>query len=140
MRISDWSSDVCSSDLLDTPEGLYARPGTSYAADFIGAANLVRVLAQQTGDGAVLVDIPGGRISVPGPAPGPETYLAARPEHIGMHGDGQPGRIPAQVEFRRDLGFKATYALRLVEERKSTRLNSSHKSAHGMPFSLRKKK
>jgi iron(III) transport system ATP-binding protein len=103
-------------DQLDTPEGLYARPGTSYAADFIGAANLVKVLAQETRGDSLLIDIPGGRISIAAPTPGPDACLAARPEHIGMHDDGeQPGRIPAQVVFRRYLGFKATYALRLAD-------------------------
>src|SRR5690606_27632039 len=74
------------------------------------------VLSQQADGDTALVDIPGGRISVPAPAPGPATSLAARPEHITIHDDGnQPGRIPARVVFRRYLGFKATYSLELAD-------------------------
>ncbi|MVW70395.1 ABC transporter ATP-binding protein [Bordetella sp. 15P40C-2] len=103
-------------DQLDTPEGLYARPVTSYAADFIGAANLIKVQVQQPQGSDVLVDIPGGRITVPGPTPGQDTMLAARPEHVEMHADsGAGGRVPAEVIFRRYLGFKATYALCLAD-------------------------
>ena len=119
-------------DQLDTPEGLYARPGTSYAADFIGAANLVKVLSQQTHDHSVLVDIPGGRISVSAPTPGPEACLAARPEHIGVHSDNsQPGRIPATVVFRRYLGFKATYALELAD---GSTINADIPAAHDAAY------
>lgn len=103
-------------DQLDTPEGMYARPATSYAADFIGAANLVKVLSHQEQGDRVQLEVPGGRVSVTGSAPGKETLLAARPEHIGLHHENDvSGRIPAEVIFRRYLGFKTTYAVRLAD-------------------------
>jgi len=113
-------------DQLDTPEGLYARPATSYAADFIGAANLVNVqsLAQQ-GD-HVQVHIAGGQVCIPDagymPSAAPDDrtrwQLAARPEHIVIHpglNGAVSGDVAAQVLYRRYLGFKATYALRLSD-------------------------
>jgi iron(III) transport system ATP-binding protein len=119
-------------DQLDTPEGLYGRPVTSYAADFIGAANLIKVQAQQPQGSDVLVDIAGGRIVVPGPTPGANIMLAARPEHIEMHAEGGAGgRVPAEVIFRRYLGFKATYALRLSD---GTTLNVDVPSAKDPAF------
>src|SRR3546814_1813078 len=38
MRISDWSSDVCSSDLLERPDVLYAEHSLKAANANIGAA------------------------------------------------------------------------------------------------------
>lgn len=103
-------------DQLDTPEGLYARPATSYAADFIGAANLITVQGLATQADSMRVSVAGGHIHVPGLVSGADWQLAARPEHITMHPDGAaPGRISAQVLYRRYLGFKATYALRLSD-------------------------
>lgn len=104
-------------DQLDTPEGMYARPATSYAADFIGAANLVKVISHQTQGESVQLEVPGGSLSLIGSVPGAETLLAARPEHIGLHHDNDiSGRIPATVIFRRYLGFKTTYAVRLADD------------------------
>lgn len=102
-------------DQLDTPEGLYAAPATAYAADFIGAANLIDVQGQQEANGHTLVSIAGGRVAVPGASCSDACQLAARPEHIGVHTDAADTRVPAQVIHRRYLGFKATYALRLAD-------------------------
>jgi len=103
-------------DQLDTPEGMYARPVTSYAADFIGAANLIPVTRCQGSGNRVLVDVPGGTVSIVGEALGPNILLAARPEYIGLHRDNDAaGRIPAEVIFRRYLGYKTTYAVKLAD-------------------------
>ncbi|RTZ47702.1 ABC transporter ATP-binding protein [Candidimonas sp. SYP-B2681] len=102
-------------DQLDTPEGLYARPHTSYAADFIGAANLLNVIdVQAAGNGSIL-QIAGVNMEVSCVAPGPQCRLVARPEHISLHTEHQTNslRLPATVVHRRYLGYKATYALRL---------------------------
>src|SRR3546814_10285507 len=48
MRISDWSSDVCSSDLLDRGAGEVALPRRGALAD---EARGMRGRGQQTGDG-----------------------------------------------------------------------------------------
>src|SRR3546814_12779171 len=49
MRISDWSSDVCSSDLADEVEGLKAYPGLADTPDPIDYA-YVAVGAQRIPD------------------------------------------------------------------------------------------
>lgn len=102
-------------DQLDTPEGMYARPKTAYAADFIGAANLIDVETLLAKGENSLVTVAGGQALVSGHASSPKTQLAARPEHIVVHE--QPSvdfsRVPAEIVYRRYLGVKATYALRL---------------------------
>lgn len=104
-------------DQLDTPEGLYARPRTAYAADFIGAANLIEVQTLLAKGDNSLVTIAGGQALVSGQATTSSPQLAARPEHIGVHD--QPtadfSRVPAEIVYRRYLGFKATYAIRLED-------------------------
>lgn len=102
-------------DQLDTPEGLYARPTTAYAADFIGAANLLSVSTVTPAGESSTVQIGGADIAVSGRAAAGAFKLAARPEHVSLHD--QPGsaasRVPATVIHRRYLGYKATYALKL---------------------------
>lgn len=102
-------------DQLDTPEGLYARPRTAYAADFIGAANLIEVQTLLAKGENSLVTIAGGQALVSGQATAKKSQLAARPEHISLHDQASDdfSRVPAEIVYRRYLGFKATYALRL---------------------------
>lgn len=108
-------------DQLDTPEGLYSKPRTAYAADFIGGANLIKVLRFARQSQHIEVALAGGTIQIDAPAtdfaPGTELQLAARAEHIKIHAPtpGHPSGIPAHVVFRRYLGFKVTYCLRLTD-------------------------
>lgn len=113
-------------DQLDTPEGLYARPDTSYAADFIGAANLIQITALARLTDETQVGISGGSIRIAHTASWPEAgttetvshvshLLAARPEHITIHAEHGAGRVPAHVVYRRYLGYKAAYAVRLAD-------------------------
>ena len=116
-------------DQLDTPEGLYSRPLTTYAADFIGGANLIQV-KQTTNRGAhTEVSITGGQVliysdtaiaaqtKITGENAHSSYQLAVRAEHIHIESEGsaQPQSIPAHVVFRRYLGFKVTYCLRLMD-------------------------
>lgn len=116
-------------DQLDTPEGLYSRPLTAYAADFIGGANLIPVQHNMEHGAQTEVAIAGGTVRIDtDPALGARTrnvsdasqasyQLAARAEHIHIERAPATGsdKIPAQVVFRRYLGFKVTYCLRLVD-------------------------
>src|SRR3546814_3663049 len=45
MRISDWSSDVCSSDLIGTPAEVYDAPANAFVFDFVGESNRIPVTA-----------------------------------------------------------------------------------------------
>src|SRR3546814_6827083 len=112
MRISDWSSDVCSSDLL--------------------VAEVVDLAAGQ-GDDDELV---GGRLLVAGELLG-EAALLVRAQQIGIvdhaagerrkleRGDGRPGHGESPGGER---GQQPDYAgaAKRWQDRKSTRLNSSH--------------
>ena len=110
-------------DQLDTPEGLYSRPLTAYAADFIGGANLIPVSHSIDRGALTEVAVAGGLIMIATDAQSlrdteqPKYQLAARSEHIHIQSTSTTSihHIPAQVVFRRYLGFKVTYCLRLVD-------------------------
>lgn len=116
-------------DQLDTPEGMYSRPLTAYAADFIGGANLIQVSNTTIRGSQTAVTIPGGQVVIHRDTsietraqvtdtPTQLTYqLAARAEHIHIETDAatEVQGIPAHVVFRRYLGFKVTYCLRLSD-------------------------
>ena len=108
-------------DQLDTPEGLYSRPRTAYAADFIGGANLIKVLGRVRRGTQIDVSLAGGQTVINVLASDAdiqgESLLAARAEHVSLIDAKQsplPG-IAAHVVFRRYLGFKVTYCLRLAD-------------------------
>jgi iron(III) transport system ATP-binding protein len=116
-------------DQLDTPEGLYSRPLTAYAADFIGGANLIPVSHSIDRGALTEVAVAGGLIMIAtDPAVAtrtqslrdavqPKYQLAVRAEHIHIQPTSTTSvhHVPAQVVFRRYLGFKVTYCLRLVD-------------------------
>src|SRR3546814_10252254 len=98
MRISDWSSDVCSSDLLCRPDGSHDDIGCKAlvlaCSGFGGAADMVASLIPEMG-GA--------------------TY------------HGHPGNRGDAIRWGEALGAgMADLAAYQGQDRKSTRLNSSH--------------
>src|SRR3546814_9381249 len=112
MRISDWSSDVCSSDLLQRqkPVDEVDRAGTDGAADRAGIA-LDRVVEAVEGIGDRADDL----------------LATGMPEPALIEGDG--GRPPAIVRplALGPIARGGDAAQRLHDrDRKSTRLNSSH--------------
>src|SRR3546814_2047856 len=127
MRISDWSSDVCSSDLVAVPEietrtrGWHAVPLAIAAAildDMLLVAELWRVHAAPAAGQFVLEEI-----------------LFAQPRAFFQHQHRAAGLGQAQCH-RAATGAAANHAdieimahvalLRHSIDRKSTRLNSSH--------------
>lgn len=114
-------------DQLDDPEALYGQPISAYAADFIGAANLINIDSIGHDGEYCTVAIAGGVVRVQGGRRDDKVCLAVRPEHVQMaavNKDGEPsmnadhhegGSIEATVVFRRYLGFKVTYCLRLAD-------------------------
>src|SRR3546814_4734502 len=105
MRISDWSSDVCSSDLREHvgqrggrgdkgSEPFPARPGGDYPVQ--GRAIVLRSKQSTTDVGKGLQRVPNGRLFV-----------------------GDPGVAKA-------FGGPIETAYDAIVDRKSTRLNSSH--------------
>lgn len=105
-------------DQLDEPESLYRRPVTAYAADFIGAANLIAIQNLRAHGDLFEVTIAGGAVRIAGPCDHTKACLAVRPEHV-LLGDlalrAEAGSVPATVVFRRYLGFKVTYCLQLTD-------------------------
>lgn len=100
---------------LDTPEGLYATPVSAYAADFIGAANLIDVSDVGLQDGKLMGTVHGHRLLLPGTVPEGPCQLATRPEQVQLY-FGMSSRaesLPATVVRRRYLGHKISYGLRL---------------------------
>src|SRR3546814_5899948 len=105
MRISDWSSDVCSSDLTRPREALEAEEG-SYEIEIIGA------------DGVAVRDFEHGlrhRIAMP----------RMGGEEAGVHHIERPQEVQRGVH-RHDRRLHRPMLPAFDPDRKSTRLNSSH--------------
>src|SRR3546814_3330127 len=111
MRISDWSSDVCSSDLLDLLIHLQrARCASKRRSAFlISASEFPRLRGQLPEQSAIV----------------PLDLLA--------YGERRSILIPAV--FRQMSQGIVKSVLLMVSDRKSTRLNSSHSCASRMPSS-----
>src|SRR3546814_8436068 len=129
MRISDWSSDVCSSDLDDpivVPPGRY-DVRASEGSDEATLTGSLRVIETTT-------DVPA-TIALPGRPPRPNPCaILADPTGDVVHGDcpvfdvfvDSPSSMRSLQGGTGPVGT-ITYRNRaFVEDRKSTRLNSSH--------------
>ena len=96
------------------PEALYARPATAFAADFIGAANLVEAQVREANGGwtAMIAGIKVPTTAPPDGRAGRRT-LMIRQEDIAI-GEPPAGRaaLPARVKTRVYLGAKARYVVR----------------------------
>ncbi|MFN7633649.1 MAG: ABC transporter ATP-binding protein, partial [Acetobacteraceae bacterium] len=68
----------------DTPESLYLRPRTAFAARFVGQADLLPATPAAKEDGRWWLDTPLGRIEsrCPPASPVAPLHLLIRPEHI----------------------------------------------------------
>ncbi|CAB3701785.1 Diacetylchitobiose uptake system ATP-binding protein MsiK [Achromobacter mucicolens] len=83
----------------DTPDGLYARPASEFAARFIGTPpmNLIGLAPQQGGtviagtQGPVIANAPAGAVK-----------LGVRPEHIRIDGDGIAATVESVEYFGAD--------------------------------------
>lgn len=100
-----------------TPADIYAAPRTSFASDFIGAANLVPAeIVHRDGEAfAVLAE----NVAIPcDPAlPGGKHTLVLRQEDLQIHKTPAAGGFPAVVEARVFLGARVRYMLRVGEHR-----------------------
>src|SRR3546814_2922527 len=114
VRISDWSSDVCSSDLL------VVNATNSYPGNLPPELEHAKL--------AALTEAIAGA-------------FGARPV---VYKAGRYGVGPATAGILEALGYRIDVSVvpftDFSEDRKSTRLNSSHYCASRMPFSASKKK
>ena len=116
-----------------TPEAIYAAPKTPFAADFIGAANLLPARVRQGEDGFV-AEVEGTLVPVRPPADGREGdyALMLRQEDIRLT-DAPPAgfaSLPATVRTRVYLGAGARVVVS-VGARTLTLLTDKHAAAPG---------
>src|SRR3546814_4107467 len=117
MRISDWSSDVCSSDLVDNVEVLEGPQGTLYGAGSLGG--IIRVVPNAPNpDAMILQAIAGASVTQHGDPGGDLGVIANLPV-------GESGHALRLVGYMLSDGGYIDNPLR-GQDRKSTRLNSSH--------------
>ncbi|WP_051172503.1 ABC transporter ATP-binding protein [Microbacterium indicum] len=88
---------------LGTPEELYRAPRTRFAADFVGAANVVPVAADGSVLGVADATIPAGADA-----------LAFRPEHLHLTAPGA-GRVAAEVLSAGFAGERYEFRLRAAD-------------------------
>ncbi|AOB41214.1 ABC transporter ATP-binding protein [Bordetella parapertussis] len=84
---------------LDTPDGLYARPATEFAARFIGTPPM-NLIALDTHDSRPVVA--GTQGPALANAPAGAATLGLRPEHIRIDADGMPAVIESVEYFGAD--------------------------------------
>lgn len=85
---------------LGSPRDVYEEPETAFVADFLGISNLLRGVAEGTGE---VVELGQFKLTVPrstGSGTGGEVRLFVRPERVQLQPHAQTGanRIPAMVE------------------------------------------
>src|SRR3546814_2595520 len=116
MRISDWSSDVCSSDLeVERRAGFPLRPARPFAFDHNG--DRFGWVEGEDGRVHLTLRIPAGRIV--------DGALDGRGDAV-RHLSGLRAIAGALLAGDGDAVFRMTPNQNLVIDRKSTRLNSSH--------------
>jgi putative spermidine/putrescine transport system ATP-binding protein len=83
---------------IGTPQEIYARPRTAFAADFIGISNIFRGRIEQGSDGQPLLATPHGvfRLAADDVPDRTEAAIVVRPEHLEL-GDGGVNRITGSV-------------------------------------------
>ncbi len=113
------------------PEAIYAAPKTPFAADFIGAANLLPARVRRAGDGFV-AEVEGAVVPVRAPQDGREGdyALVLRQEDIRITDAPPPGfaSLPATVRTRVYLGAGARVVVS-VGARTLTLLTNKNASA-----------
>ncbi|MBV7485040.1 ABC transporter ATP-binding protein [Bordetella sp. BOR01] len=84
---------------LDTPDGLYARPATEFAARFIGTPPMNLVDLAEQGSERVIAGTQGPPLAH---TPGGAVRLGVRPEHIRIDADGRPAIVESVEYFGAD--------------------------------------
>ena len=108
---------------LGSPSTIYDEPATSFVADFVGAANVLPITADQIGseNGTMYISIGGGRtqlaqeLNQANPAFSNVTKLAIRPEHIAMHPVAQADDLLASIVSQQFLGVKTRYRVQFAQ-------------------------
>src|SRR3546814_6165316 len=120
MRISDWSSDVCSSDLFASPVA-----GSSAGTNSTGSVRLIAPDAQLPWDPATEAQLRAILTELVEPGAPPAITGIANGFHV-------PGTLPGQGATQLFLNLETGAAVS-SHDRKSQSLHSSHKCAHRIP-------
>lgn len=91
---------------IGTPAQVYDWPKTSYVAEFVGNANLIRGKVSSVEDGMATIEVAGGSIKAcirdTEPSPGMDITLAVRSENVKLH----TSRIETGIRCRiKDISF-----------------------------------
>src|SRR3546814_9769276 len=149
MRISDWSSDVCSSDLFRIIPGISADAGipvthrdTNSAVTFITGHGVggavpdgIDWAALAKGSPVIVLYMALKHLAIIAATLQQHGRAAAEPVAVVSQ-----ATLPAQVVLESTLGRCADDTAAAGIYRKSTRLNSSHQCAYRIPSSARKTK
>lgn len=109
---------------LGTPSDIYRVPVSSYAADFIGAANVLRVTVAPgsagTADDEIVVTLGGATIRGVGRTPlaAGQAFAVARPEHLRLLAvDERAGEnaVAGEVVRQQYLGHRQQHRVRLAD-------------------------
>jgi iron(III) transport system ATP-binding protein len=106
---------------VGTPDELYRRPASRFAAEFIGETNLFTGRILRRDEAAVVVETPLGEMRCPdavGRALGGTVSVCFRPESVELvapSGAGGPNSFPVSVEEVTYLGETSQYLLRAGE-------------------------
>ncbi|QOJ00190.1 MAG: ABC transporter ATP-binding protein [Phycisphaeraceae bacterium] len=99
---------------VDTPESLYMRPRSAFAASFIGEANILDATVLTVGDGDATVAVGDWRFQAvrPGPVtPNQRVRVAIRPESIRTQAPGSPQSDQAFAATITDRVFLGDHTL-----------------------------
>src|SRR3546814_13055355 len=127
MRISDWSSDVCSSDLLEQPPALPGLPGTPAQAVAIAVENNPQLLAAKADARAARYDV---RVAAASRLPRLSAVASGGyNNYLGTLTGNLPGRVFQQAQTTATVGLSATIplyqgGLPAAEVRRATALES----------------
>jgi iron(III) transport system ATP-binding protein len=99
---------------LDTPQALYLRPRTEFAARFVGQADLFDcTIAGRDGE-TTLLDTKLGRLrSASAPPPAVKHSLLVRPEHVEFHDGGGVNTLAGTIERVVFSGRMVEYLVRV---------------------------
>lgn len=92
-----------------TPDELFERPSHRFVGDFIGSPGMnilpVRVNGSAIAiEGVVVLDVCANVSDLDEAAVAGDVVAGVRPEFVRCHDTGGPGRVPATIERRQDLG------------------------------------
>jgi iron(III) transport system ATP-binding protein len=131
---------------IGPPQEIYARPASTFVADFVGSSNLLAGTVESSGDEATCVRTAAGSLTAAGGAfsPGQPVIVVVRPEHIGI-ARAEPGRSPARAlnEWRgvvhgiAYLGDAIDYAVHVGESRLKVRTHARDPLPRGTEVVLR---